>query len=155
MKFINIKDSLIKLLIFCGLLLSVNSAYSQLKSEKNYLLIRFERIYDNTNQRSFYSVNPERGCDGASAIYSLLKYDAKKNAENKTGKFYFATKNVGDSLYNYFLSPTEGLNYLAQLEWELVSVFSEITSGYTTERASGDLVPITTVSSRAVFCFKK
>lgn len=142
------------LLVYTSLLLAAN-ANSQTQPNENYLLIRFERLYDNTNQKVFYSINAERGCDKASTIYSLLKYDAKKNAENISGKFYSDAKNTGDSLYNYFLSPTEGLNYLAQLEWKLVSVFAEVSSGFTTERASGDLVPITTVASKPVFCFMK
>lgn len=143
------------LLIFGNLLLTVNGI-SQIKTPDNYLIIRFEKFYDNTNQRTFYTINAERGCDKASAIYALVKYDAKKNAVNMKGYFYFTTKTVSDSLYNYFLSPTEGLNFMATNEWQLVSAFSETLSNYDNQRnSSGELVPITTVTSRPVFCFRK
>lgn len=147
---------LVKVVFIYANLLLAFSASSQTKSNKSYLIVRFERLYDNTNQRAFYSINAERGCDQASPIYSLLKYDPKKNADNFKGKFYSITKSAGDSVYNYFLSPTEGLNFIATLQWELVLAFSETSSNYDNQRnSSGELVPITTVVSRPVFCFKK
>lgn len=150
------KIHLLKSLFICLSFLSIQNSYSQINDTSNYLLVRFERVFDNTNQKTYYLINAERGCDEATTIYSLLKYDSKKNAMNTSGKFYFNTKNINDSLYNYFLSSTEGLNYMSQIGWNLISIFTETLSGYNNERTgSGELVPVTTVSSRPVFCFKK
>lgn len=135
--------------------LFVFSASGQTEHPESYLLVRIERAYDNTNQRAYFSINAEKGCEDAYAIYSLLKYDNRKNADNRA-MFYHAVKKSTDSLYNYFLSPTEVLNYIAKLGWGLVSVFTETSSGYDHQRnGSGDLVPITTITSRPVFCFKR
>jgi hypothetical protein len=156
MKHSHYKIFFLKIFLVFGSLLMTISAISQMKDSEIYLIIRFEKFYDNTNQRTFYVINAERGCDNASAIYSLLKYDAKKNALNQDGDFYFKTKTVNDSLFNYFLSPTEGLNFMSANEWQLISVFSETSSNYNNQRkGSGELVPITTVSSSPVFCFRK
>ena len=134
---------------------SVN-VQSQEFPKESYLLIRFESSFDNTNQRLYYYIIAEKGCDEASAVYSLLKYDDKRNATNKAGNFYFNTKRATDSLYNYFRSPTEGLNFMAAMQWQLLSVSTEIFSGAKNERSGPEnLVPITTVSSRPVFCFKR
>ena len=150
------KIDLLKSLFICVSLLSFYSSYSQLNDTSTYLLVRFERFFDNTNQRAYYLINPERGCEEAASIYSLIKYDSKKNAVNTSGKFYFNNRNITDSLYNYFLSPTEGLNYMSKIGWNLISIFTETLSGSNNERTgSGELVPVITVSSRPIFCFKK
>jgi hypothetical protein len=152
MKFFYLKFGLF--FIIC--LFLVINGQAQDKAKENYLLIRFESSFDNTNQRLYYYIVAEKGCDEASAVYSLVKYDNKKNATNKAGVFYLNTKNVTDSLYNYFLSPTEGLNFMAAMQWQLLSVTTEIFSSSKNERSgSENLVPITTVTSRPVFCFKR
>jgi len=141
------------LIIF--ILLTKNS-FGQEQGITNYLLVRFEAAFDNTNKKDFYIINAEGGCDGAEKIYSLKKYDYTKNAINSGGSFYYQKKDAINNLYNYFLSPTEALNFLSRSGWSLFSIYTEVFSGYDNQRnGAGEIIPITTVSSKPVFCFKK
>jgi len=136
--------------------LLVQYSFGQDKTQLNYLLVRIESVFDNTNQRNCYVINAENGCDVAKDIYSLKKYDFKKNAINSDGIYYYNQKNTARNLYNYFLSATEALNFLSYSGWTLLTTYTEIFSGYDNQRnGAGEIIPITTVSSRPVFCFKK
>lgn len=146
-----------KLLVICifqGLALFSNA---QANIQSNYLLVRFDQSYDNTNKRFYYSINAESGCDSAKEFYALLKYDNQKNAKNTDGFFYSNQKSgTLDNLYNYFYTPTEAINFISLKGWGLFSIYSEIFSGYDNQKSgNGEIQPITTVSSRSVFCFKK
>ena len=138
--------------IFLCILLSYNLiCHAQTKSPANYILVRFDLAYDNPNDRSYFIINPERGGTGLpKEIYSLIKYDNKKKAINTGGVFYPA-QNDTSALYNYFYSTTEALNYLSKNGWELLTIYTEISSGHD-DRSTGT---ITTISSRLIFCFKK
>lgn len=137
-------------------LLSGLFCFSQQDSSANYLLLRFDYNYDNTMGRGFYSIKAESGCEAANEIYSLKMYDYKKNAVNSEASFYYNIKVKTSNIYNYFLSATEALNYLSKNGWTLFSVYTEAFSGYDNQRTgNGDIVPVATISSRPVFCFKK
>jgi hypothetical protein len=141
----------ITIFLFTGLV-----CFSQQVPAANYLLIRVDNNYDYTMERSFYSIKAESGCEGANEIYSLMKYDFKKNAVNDKASFYYNVLANTSNIYNYFLSTTELLNYLSKNGWTLFSVYSETFSGYDNQRTgNGEIVPVTTISSRPVFCFKK
>lgn len=147
--------SMKKILLFSFLLLTQNM-YAQDKASNVYLLVRIESYFDNTTQKDAYIINAESGCDSASNIYSLKRYDFKKNAINTDGNFYYKQKNGLLNFYNYFLSPTEAIIFLSGQGWTLLSIYTEAFSGYDNQRSgNGEIVPITTISSRPVFCFKK
>lgn len=141
------------LLVLCCHLLPTAS-FGQQKAE-SYLLVWFERNYDKVSRRGYVTLKAERGCDSAGRVYSLIDYDPKDWTPNEDRKFFHLNRSAGDSLYNYFLSPTEGLNFLSSLGWRLAAAFPQTTSGSTNERAGSDFVPVTTVTSHPVFCFKK
>ena len=144
-----------KLIIIVFLIGLTKNSFGQKQGTINYLLVRFEANFDNTNKKNFYQINAEIGCDTAEKIYSLKKYDYRKNAINSGGSFYYQEKDATNNLYNYFLSPTEALNFLSRLGWSLFSIYTEVYSGYDNQRKStGEIIPITTVSSNTVFCFK-
>ena len=129
---------------------------AQEKKSTNYLLIRIQIEYDNSNKRSFYVINAEDGCDAAKNIfYSLKKYNYKKSAINNDGIFYYNHSDTTEALYNYFLSTPEALNFIANNGFALVSIYTETFSGSDVAKSANGEFPITTVSSRPVFCFKK
>jgi hypothetical protein len=145
-----------KFLLSCILVFITLTSYAQTKTDTNYLLLHIVGSYDNTNKRNYLIINAEIGCDAAVDIYKLKVYDNKKQAINNDAVFYTDKTDSLKEMYNYFYSSTEILNYLSKKGFTLVTVYNDIFSSYNNQRNSnGDLVPITTVSSRPVFCFKK
>lgn len=142
----------IQFLIF--LLISCN-AHSQQKDTNSYLLIRITGLYDYTAERNFYTIIAEGGCDDAKEIYALKKFNDKKTALNTENSFYYNHSDTIKNYYNYFLTSTEALNFISKKQWVLVSIYSETFSGSDLVRSGNDYVPLTTVSSRPVFCFKR
>lgn len=150
----NILTMKIYLLIY--FLTSIQLVLAQDTNRQSYLLVRIGASYDLLNKRDAFFIIAESGCDSAKYIYSLKNYDFKKNAVNTDGIFYYDKKDTATNLYNYFLSATDALNFLSYCGWTLFNSYTEIFSGYTNERDGlGTIQPITTVSSRPVFCFKK
>ena len=145
-----------KLIIIAFLIGCAHFSFGQQKELAKYLLFRIDALVDVNGKDYYYAINAERGCDSAEKIYELKKYDNKKNALNNEGSFYHKEKDTVNNLYNYFLSPTEALNFLSKSGWTLFSIYTEVLSGYDNQRSgAGEIVPITTVYSRPVFCFKK
>ena len=107
------------------------------------------------NERNVFIINAESGCEAAKNIYSLKKYNFKKNAHNDGGSFYIDHNDTTNNFYNYFFSTTEALNFIAHNGFELISTYVEIFSGYDTQKGTTGDFPITTLSSGSVFCFKK
>ena len=145
-------------IIVCFLFLSVTlSSLSQENTPCSYLLVRIENPFDNTMNRSYCSINAEPGCGAANFLYTLKSYNAKKNAVNADRSFYYNHADTSNNIYNYFVSATEAINYIASKGWYLFAVYTDTYSGYTTEDNghNGEPFPITTVSSKPVFCFKK
>lgn len=136
--------------------LLICTVYVHGQERNDYLLVRIEGVYDNTAQKTVFIINAEGGSDAASNIYALKKYNFKKGAINPPGGFYYDLKEASDSVYNYFLTPTEALNFLSKKGWVLLSVYTEAFSGYNNQTTStGEIVPVTTVSSRPVFCLRR
>ena len=143
--------------IFTLLIISTSlNCYSQSKSPGSYILIRFLQQYDHSNKRDYYTIYAERDCDSAKDVYSLLYYNNNKNVIDTNDVYAYNKNDTTTILFNYFLSPTEGLNYMSKKGWNLITIYTEISSGYDTQNTwNGDKIPITTISSRPVFCFVK
>lgn len=121
-----------------------------------YLQLRIQGAFDFVQKQDFFWIVPEPGCPAAGELYTLRPYDGRKNAANGIGRFYHLNRYGTDSLFNYFVSPTAILNYLAYNGWQLVNVYPETASGVTYEPdAAGRRVPLTTVNSRLVYLWKK
>jgi hypothetical protein len=131
------------------------TCFAQQKATNAYLLARFTVAYDNTAKRDFYAINAESGCDEAKEIYGLKKFYTQKNTINEDGAYYYKNPDTTSNYYNYFLSPTEALNYMAKKGWMLTFGYTETFSGAEQVLSEGKYLPITTISSRPVFCFKK
>jgi hypothetical protein len=108
-------------------------------------------------KRHYVAIGAEPGCKDATLLYSLKVYDNKKNAVNGVYPFYHNHTDTAATYYNYFLSTTEALNFISNNGWTLFAIYTDTYSGHTTESngRGGDLIPITTVSSRPWFCFKR
>ena len=143
-------------LIYILLFFSLNS-YAQEKIATSYLAIRIETKYDYSIDRYGCTIIAEGGCDAAKSIYNLRKYNFKKNANNDESSFYYNHIDTATNLYNFFNTPTEVLNFMAKNGWTLFNIYPETSSGSTLERngSGGEFFPITTISSRPVFYFKK
>lgn len=144
--------------IFTSLLLLISSVvFSQGKVVNQYLLVRIDVNYNKLAKQYYCIINAESGCDSAELFYSLKKFDTKKDADN-AGAILYPGKNDSVKLYyNYFSSPTQVLNFISNNGWELVTVYTETSSG-SAIADNGNIeqrYPITTVSSRPVYCFKK
>lgn len=126
------------------------NSFGQTANVVSYLQIRFEKNYDEKQGTTYYTLQAENGCDSAIRIYSLLHYNGKKNALNSRGGFYHVTKDRAGEIYNYFVSPTEGLNFLSGEGWTLVSTYNDVSS-----RSNWDNSTVTAISSRTVFVFRK
>jgi hypothetical protein len=132
------------------------SCYGQSKSTSSYLLVRFIQQYDHSNKRDYFIISAEGGCDSAKKIYSLLYYNNNKNVINTSDVYSYNKKDTTGVPFNYFISSTDGINYMLRKGWTLHGIFTETFSGYINEKnGAGELFPITTVSSRPVFCFVK
>jgi hypothetical protein len=144
---------MIKVALILFITIFANPSFGQ-QTENHYLLVRID-VFVNTNGKDYYyTINAEGGSDLAGKLYSLKKYSAKKEAQNNEAAFYHQVKDTAASLYNFFVSPTEALNYISKSGLNLFSIYTEISSGYDSQRSgSGDIIPITTVSSRPVFVF--
>lgn len=145
-----------KYLLFLFLMLSSSFCFAQTKTDPSYLLLYIDQEYDVVNKRNYRTINAEVGCDAAIDIYKLMVYDNKKNAKNIEASFYTDRNDSAKLIYNYFFSATEILNYLAKKGFVLVTIYNDIFSDYRyKDNGKGESVPITTVGSRPVFCFKK
>ena len=145
-----------KLIIIAFLICLTKFSYGQENGITNFLLVRIDAQLDVNGKNYYYVINADGGCEAARHIYALIKYDNKKTAVNNEALFYNKEKDTVNNLYNYFISQTEALNFLSRTGWTLFTIYTEVFSGYDNQRnGAGEIVPITTVSSRPVFCFKK
>lgn len=131
--------------------------YSQEKAVMAYLLVRIETEYKSVPQYVYYTINAEGGCDEAAKFYSFKKFNPKKDAVNAGAAFYPEETDTSKTYYNYFKSTTLALNFILKNGWELLAVYSETSSGSNlVQNGNGsEMLPVTTVSSHPVFCFKK
>lgn len=131
------------------------SALAQNSSATQYLIATFEMKYDKPNEYYYFIIVPQRGADTMNPVYSLVKYDNRKKGINTEADYFYNHNDTSSRLFNYFVSPTEGLNYMSSIGWRVMNIYPEISSGSKSEQSGENLVPITTVASKPVFCFKK
>ena len=124
-----------------------------------YLLVRFYGRYDKVMKREYYMLWAEYDTSiakYAKKIYALKTYEPVKKQINEDSLYYYNQKTDVDSLYNYFLTITEGLNFIAKYNWQLLTTYIDVGSGHEERRAlDGPYIPITTIASKPVFIFKK
>jgi hypothetical protein len=144
-----------KLILFL-LICKAQIALSQEKGLTNYLLIRVIANFDSINQRIYFVIDAENGCEAANDIYSLKKYKLTKMAVNNEAMLYHLSKDTTGSIYNYFLSTTEILNFLSHKGWNISAIYPELFTELATSKNNiGEYVSAPAVTSRPVFCFKK
>lgn len=120
-----------------------------------YLLIKIQNFSDVNKKRAFFAIMPDWAGKNASEIYSLKKYNNVKGVENNEACFYNSKTDTCFNLYNYFLSVTEALNFMSEKGWTVVSVYTEVNSGWDWGGMGGERVPMTSVNSKPVFVLKK
>jgi hypothetical protein len=121
---------------------------AQTATKVSYLVIKIEQRYDTDN--TYYVIAAEAGNAAAKDIYRLVTYRPGKYSLNQPA-FYQVRTDTSTVFYNCFANTTEALSFLAERNWELVTVGSEISSGYSTYYS----YPYTTISSTPVYYFKK
>jgi hypothetical protein len=124
---------------------------SQVATKKQYLIASFEMKYDKPNEYYYFVIIPQKGADTTDPVYSLIKYDNRKRGVNTEAGYFYNHNDSSSKMYNYFVSPTEGLNFMVSVGWSIIGIYPAVSSDWKTERE----VPITTVSSSPVFCFQK
>ena len=137
------------IILFIGIISICNDCYSQ--SKYTYLVVRLNYDYDKENDKAFFTINAESGNPYANEVYGLRPYKLDKKTINPGGSFFSTKTNIDTALYNYFQNGTEALMFLAQKNWELLTVYNQITSDY---RLINDH-PYTTISSYPVYYLKK
>src|SRR5438105_11958045 len=141
--------------IFLSILFSCISCLGQTHEKESYLILRLNEKYDQTNKNSYFYISADSYNDYAKEIYDLVPFN-KEPYENNSGiSFFFKKTDSSDFFYNYFRSQTEALKFLSRKQWQLLSVISEINSGYEKERVGENYVSYTTVSSRPIYYFIK
>jgi len=130
--------------IFTLLIITISlNSFGQVKYSNNYLLLRFIQRYDHSNKRDYFVINAEAGCDSAKEVYSLVYYNNSRSVVNTNDVYSYNKKDTSGVLFNYFLSPTEGINYMSKKGWTLNGIFTEVFGG------------TDYVISSPVFCFVK
>lgn len=130
--------------------------YSQADKKETYAIINIEGLYDKPNKRYWCKINAEYTGKYSKEISSLVTYSLEKGITNTGASFYFEKKDTSTVYFNYFLNTAEAMQFLADHQWKLVSVNNQVSSDYENVRdGESKLVPITKVSSRPVYYFKK
>lgn len=129
------------------------SVYCQEYKQSTNLIVRFQSGFSKNTGNTYYIINADAGNPNAVLIYNLIPYKPERDAVNTGGVFFIPENDTTNAYYNYFATPTSAMEYLSHRGWHLVSVISEVTSDYTFPGSSNH--PITTVSSRPVYYFKK
>jgi len=137
------------IIFFIGIISICNDCYSQ--SKYTYLVVKLNYDFDKENDKVFYTINAEPGNPNANEVYGLRPYKLDKKTINRGGSFFSSTTNTDTAVYNYFQNGTEALMFLAQKNWELLTVCNQITSDYSLLNNH----PYTTISSYPVYYFKK
>ena len=124
------------------------SIQAQHTKRYTYLLVRINEI--KVKKDVYYTITAEPGNKYASAIYGLLPFKPGIYSLDQPA-FYQVRSDTSTVFYNCFLNTTEALNFLSERSWELVSVTTDISSGW--YNSSGGAV--TTIYSNPVYYFRK
>jgi hypothetical protein len=139
---------LLSCIIFIGSL-------AQAQEKESYLIVRMVAKHDRTNKADYFIIAADLYNDHAKDIYNLAPFHDEAYTNISDISFFFNRTKSSVFFYNYFRSQTEALEFLSQRHWQLVSVISEINSGYEREKSGDAYVPYTTVSSKPIYYFKK
>lgn len=119
-----------KIYLTIFLISNFSFVYSQVAPKVTYIIITIGGQYDYARSRDFLKITAETGSPNASEIYGLQEYRSAKKAVN-TGASFYAEKNDTTTVYfNYFSTATEIMQFLADHNWQLVTVNTEIGSTY-------------------------
>jgi hypothetical protein len=144
------------LLIIISIII-LTSGYSQENTKNTYAIVSIEPgIYDKPNKRYWCKIKAESIKKYSKEINNLINYSMEKNAVNTGASFYFEKNDTTSVYFNYFLSTTEAMQFLADHKWQLVTVNNEIISDYDNVKdGESKLVPVSRIYSRPVYYFKK
>ena len=137
------------IILLIGIISICNDSYSQ--SKYTYLVVKLIYDYDKENGKVFYTINAEPGNPNANEVYGLRPYKLDKKTINPGGSFFPGTTYTDTALYNYFRNGTEALMFLAQKNWELLTVYNQVISDYSLINDH----PYTIVSSYPVYYLRK
>ena len=143
-------------LLFIALILFLLPGYTQKNPKFTYAIVSVNSNYDKWNKKTWYNINAESIARYSPEITSLVKYNDEKGAINPLATFYYERKDTTSPYFNYFLSAVEAIQFLVDNQWQLVTVNNVIASDY--DNVSGPdskYIPITKVTSRPVYYFKK
>jgi hypothetical protein len=143
------------LLISLFILSATLKSFCQTNDAFTYLIVNIDVKLNYTGNKYNAVINAEATNKYAAKIYSLKAYDGSIIGINKGAAFFSDHTDSAQAIYNYFQNATEALQFLADDKWVLITVISEVNSSYKNENGVNGLVPITTVSSRPVYYFKK
>jgi hypothetical protein len=129
------------------------SSLAQDTEVETYLIIRIKRQNDKTNP--YYTIDAEPFNNNALGIYELVPFNKNYFVPKKGVSFYYNRPDTVTQYYNYFKSETEALDFMGNQRWTLVTVLSEISSGYRTAGVDINGPPYTTISSQPVYYFRK
>lgn len=144
-----------KFLLLLFLSTAMYSSFSQNSNKKTYLIVRIEYDFDKPADTPFYKIVAEPGNPYAKEIYGLTSYNTGKRAVNNDGIYFSSKSETSKVFYNYFKNPTMALLFLSENNWELITIYNQVTSSYDTKTVSGENYPYTTVSSYPVYYFRK
>ncbi len=136
------------ILLFVSVFSFVGFGQAQDTKKYSYLLVRINP--NKVKKDVYYTINAEPGNKYASELYELFPFKPGTYSLDQPA-FYQVRTDTSTIFYNCFLNTTEALNFLTERKWELVSVTTEISSGW--YNSSGGAVP--TISSHPVYYFRK
>ena len=102
------------ILSFVFLLLCTSVISAQHVKRTTYLIVLFEEKLNKVTSYRFYSIKAEQGNPDAPEVYDLIAYKPEKDAVNTSGAFYSPGTDTTTPYYNYFNTPTVGLDYLGR-----------------------------------------
>ena len=137
-------------------LILLNFCFAQVKSNETYAIVSIETNYDRPNKTYWCNILSESVEKYSKEIKSLVKYNLDKRRSERGISFYHEKNDTTSVYYNYFLSTTEAFQFLADHGWQLIDVGQKIVSDYENVKdGEAKLVPVTKLTSNAVYYFKK
>ena len=142
-------------LLVVSFIVFIELSYSQNNAKVTYAIISIESNYDKANKRYWCNINAESIGKYSKEITNLVKYSTGKGAINTGASFYFERNDTTSAYFNYFLSTIEIMQFLADNQWQLITINNEITSNYEDIKEGDEHIPVTKIFSKPVYYFKK